>query len=183
MTACTLLCLRQISDELFEPHLHPAIAVFGCAFQLEALQFESQSVAVPVRLAGASILGLFAFASLSAMAGSISDVIRTRAGKVAGVAVDEGGDKVYVFKGVPYAAPPVGELRWKAPQPVQAWDGVREAKQWSNQCAQRAGSSMGEPGSISEDCHLRIGQTLAVKKGVKESYVAPAQVARQTENR
>ena len=36
------------------------------------------------------------------------------------------------FLGVPFAQPPVGELRWKAPQPVQPWEGVRDAKQFGN---------------------------------------------------
>ena len=37
-------------------------------------------------------------------------------------------DGVKKFLGVPFAQAPVGELRWKAPQPLQAWDGIREAK-------------------------------------------------------
>ncbi len=37
---------------------------------------------------------------------------------------------ITVFKGIPFAAPPVGNLRWKAPQPVQKWQGVREAKEF-----------------------------------------------------
>ena len=41
-------------------------------------------------------------------------------------------DGVKKFLGVPFAQPPVGELRWKAPQPMQAWEGVREAKQFSD---------------------------------------------------
>ena len=50
----------------------------------------------------------------------------TAAGVVEGV--NESG--VAVFKGVPYAAPPVGDLRWKAPQPVESWEGVRDAKEF-----------------------------------------------------
>ncbi len=38
-----------------------------------------------------------------------------------------GNPDIVAFKGVPYAAPPVGDLRWKPPQPVVAWDGVRDA--------------------------------------------------------
>jgi para-nitrobenzyl esterase len=40
------------------------------------------------------------------------------------------------FKGVPFAAPPVGDLRWRAPQPVQAWSGVRQANAYSSDCMQ-----------------------------------------------
>ena len=36
-------------------------------------------------------------------------------------------DGVHVFRGVPYAQPPVGDLRWRRPQPLEPWDGVREA--------------------------------------------------------
>lgn len=42
--------------------------------------------------------------------------------------VNESGVKT--FKGVPFAAPPVGDLRWKAPQPVAKWQGVRQAKEF-----------------------------------------------------
>ena len=41
-----------------------------------------------------------------------------------------------VFKGIPYAAPPVGELRWKAPQPAKNWEGVFDAVRWPNRCTQ-----------------------------------------------
>jgi len=108
-----------------------------------------------VRQAGASLMtGLFFVASIApaVAATAVSNVVKTQAGAIAGLIVEDGGEKVYLFKGVPYAAPPVGELRWKATQPLKSWDGVRDTTKWSNQCAQRAGSSMGEPGSISEDC-------------------------------
>jgi para-nitrobenzyl esterase len=48
-------------------------------------------------------------------------IIKTESGRVAGGQVG----KVAVYKGVPFAAPPVGDLRWKAPQPVKPWEGVR----------------------------------------------------------
>lgn len=50
------------------------------------------------------------------------DIINTKYGQVRGVVEED----VLVFKGVPYAAPPVGELRWKAPQDPASWEGVRE---------------------------------------------------------
>ena len=43
---------------------------------------------------------------------------------------------VRVFKGIPYAAPPVGDLRWKPPQPALKWEGVRAGDQFGNSCMQ-----------------------------------------------
>ncbi|MYD55304.1 MAG: carboxylesterase family protein [Chloroflexi bacterium] len=54
----------------------------------------------------------------------MSAIAQTTAGTIEGT--DENG--LCVFRGVPFAAPPVGELRFKAPQPVESWDGVRDAK-------------------------------------------------------
>jgi para-nitrobenzyl esterase len=50
------------------------------------------------------------------------NIIKTEAGFISGI---HDGD-IHIFKGIPFAAPPVGDLRWKAPQPVKAWKGIRE---------------------------------------------------------
>ncbi len=55
-----------------------------------------------------------------------------------------------VYKGIPFAAPPVGERRWKAPQPVVAWTGTRPATDFAPACMQAAGTP--PPGGLSEDC-------------------------------
>ncbi|HEX5420242.1 MAG TPA: carboxylesterase family protein [Gammaproteobacteria bacterium] len=55
------------------------------------------------------------------------------------------------FKGIPFAAPPVGELRWKTPQPVHAWSGLKEAKSFAPACMQ-ASSPYSPVASMSEDC-------------------------------
>ena len=54
------------------------------------------------------------------------------------------------FLGLPYAAPPVGALRWQPPQPAASWHGVREATQFAPHCPQAA-SPFGQA-STSEDC-------------------------------
>lgn len=73
-------------------------------------------------------------------------------------------DGVKKFLGVPFAQPPVGELRWKAPQPVQNWEGVRQAKQFGDDPMQPnifGDMSFRGPGR-SEDClYLNIWTTAA----------------------
>ena len=63
-------------------------------------------------------------------------------------------DGVAAFKGIPFAAPPIGELRWKPPQPVQAWQGVRKADAYGPSCMQSAQmiALMGAGPSVGEDC-------------------------------
>jgi para-nitrobenzyl esterase len=60
--------------------------------------------------------------------------VKTVQGKVHGQLINEG--KVRAFLGLPYAAPPVGDLRWKAPQQPAPWKGVREATTYGARCAQ-----------------------------------------------
>ena len=60
--------------------------------------------------------------------------VRTDKGVVEGtVSADS---KIRIFKGIPYAAPPVGQLRWKPPEPAQNWDGVRKATEFGARCMQ-----------------------------------------------
>ena len=60
-------------------------------------------------------------------------------------------DGILTYKGIPFAAPPVGDLRWKAPAPVQPWTGVKKADDFCAACMQPAGSS-GNTAPVSEDC-------------------------------
>ena len=78
------------------------------------------------------------------------DPIKVDGGYIAGTVVGEPGKEVRVYRGVPYAAPPVGNLRWKPPQPVESWSGIREATVYSNKCVQQEAGWVG--GSVSEDC-------------------------------
>src|SRR5579864_2478547 len=58
------------------------------------------------------------------------DIVRVDGGQISGTT--DGG--VRVFKGIPFAAPPIGDLRWKAPQGVVAWNGVKAADTFAPQC-------------------------------------------------
>jgi para-nitrobenzyl esterase len=60
--------------------------------------------------------------------------MKTESGVVEGVAAVSPG--VRVFRGIPFAAPPIGKLRWKAPQPVKHWKGVRKAAEFGPRCMQ-----------------------------------------------
>ncbi len=60
--------------------------------------------------------------------------VKTAQGKVQGKAIN--GGKVKAFLGLPYAAPPVGDMRWKAPEPPAQWNGVRDATHYGARCFQ-----------------------------------------------
>ena len=76
--------------------------------------------------------------------------VRTESGLVAGVA----SDGVVSWKGMPFAAPPIGDLRWRAPRPAPAWDGVRQATAYANDCMQEPFPSDAAPLGTppAEDC-------------------------------
>jgi para-nitrobenzyl esterase len=74
----------------------------------------------------------------------VPEQVRIDSGMVAGTA--SGQPTVRVFKGIPFAAPPLGENRWKAPQPVAKWEGVRKADAFGAPCAAGAGGGRGGGG-------------------------------------
>ena len=61
---------------------------------------------------------------------------------------------IRVFRGIPYAKPPVGDLRWRAPQPAENWDGIRNADGFGPRCMQRPlfSDMMFRSDGMSEDC-------------------------------
>jgi para-nitrobenzyl esterase len=78
-----------------------------------------------------------------------ADPVRTRSGLVEGT---RSGD-LMIYKGIPFAAPPVGILRWRPPQTPSAWPGVRKAEAFAPACMQTGVSMPGEtPPRTSEDC-------------------------------
>jgi para-nitrobenzyl esterase len=75
-----------------------------------------------------------AFCVLGTAKAAIEDPVRLDTGMVSGTTT--GSPDVRVFKGIPFAAPPVGDLRWRAPKPAAHWDGVRKADQFGSICMQ-----------------------------------------------
>jgi len=90
-------------------------------------------------------------------AAAIPQPVRVESGLVSGTPA--GTPSIEVFKGIPYAAPPVGDLRWRAPRTPASWQGVRKADQFSASCIQNVVTER-KPwtfefmthGEISEDC-------------------------------
>ena len=83
----------------------------------------------------------------------VTETVTTANGAVRGAyAADDGG--VLTFKGIPYAAPPIGDLRWRPPSAVTSWDDVRQTTAFSNACLQPLveGSYVLEPVPQDEDC-------------------------------
>jgi para-nitrobenzyl esterase len=68
-------------------------------------------------------------------------------GAIHGISTSSG----FAFRGIPYAAPPIGHLRWRPPQPPADWQGVRDATRFAPSCPQTA-SPFFPPGRLSENC-------------------------------
>jgi len=88
-------------------------------------------------------------------------LVETDSGYISGTVIsDDADDPVYIFRGIPYAAPPVGNLRWKAPQSVTSWSGIFECTDFGLNPSQDP-SSATEDFPIGEDCLYLNVQTPA----------------------
>ncbi|MEO6079582.1 MAG: carboxylesterase family protein [Steroidobacteraceae bacterium] len=86
---------------------------------------------------------------IALQAGAAQLQVQVAQGQLEGT--EEGGMRV--FRGIPFAAPPINALRWREPQPAASWSGVRKADQFGSACAQGQTGADGNLGPrISEDC-------------------------------
>lgn len=94
-------------------------------------------------LVALSTLGI----AVPAAAATTEPVVRTDRGAVRGLVLE---GNVQTFRGIPYAAPPTGESRWRSPRPAAGWSGIRDATRFADGCAQ--GEHPVGIASTSEDC-------------------------------
>ncbi|HEU4414981.1 MAG TPA: carboxylesterase family protein [Candidatus Angelobacter sp.] len=104
---------------------------------------------------GIVLLAVAVLMFTSAAFAAISDPVRVEQGMVAGAAGSS--PDIRVYRGIPYAAPPVGNLRWRAPQAPAPWQGIRKATEFSNACWQTpyppaAAIYQAQLPPLSEDC-------------------------------
>lgn len=94
------------------------------------------------------VLSAIALVAMSSMSVAASTTAKVEQGVLQGTREDG----LTVFRGIPFAAPPVGDLRWRAPQPVAKWQGARPADKFAPQCVQNLGNGPDKPPAMSEDC-------------------------------
>ena len=106
-----------------------------------------------VLLATFSLFSLASHAEEDATEGSL--IVNTKTGPISG-ATSAASDEVMTFKGIPYAAPPIGDLRWKPPQSVEPWTNVRDASNFAPRCTQTDAQggfyTNNDPQPLGEDC-------------------------------
>ncbi len=119
----------------------------------------SPVIGVPVRFAmnsrNRNSLFLIALCLSTALPGAASTADRVKVANGLIEATVQTGSGTRSFKGIPFAQPPVGDLRWREPQPVKDWKGVRKADQFGPRCMQRTSPNADywfRSNGMSEDC-------------------------------
>jgi para-nitrobenzyl esterase len=102
------------------------------------------------------------FATAAALA-AISDPVRLETGLISGA--NGATSEMRIYRGIPFAAPPVADLRWRAPQPPPRWQGVRKADKFGPICMQNAPGGAAQP--MGEDCLYLNVWTAAKSAGDK----------------
>ncbi len=119
-------------------------------------------------------ISFFIFLSFSILIKAQNPIVQTSNGKVQGTVSKE--NIVRIFKGIPFAAPPVGDLRWKAPQTVQNWKGIKQCTAFSASPIQNkpqpflcwSEEFIAQPEPLNEDCLYLNVWTSAKSKSAKQ---------------
>jgi para-nitrobenzyl esterase len=105
-----------------------------------------------------------------ATSGDGGPIAKIESGRVSGAALGA-GKGVHAYKGIPFAAPPVGPLRWKPPQAVKAWEGVRECTDFGPACPQPIVPIISADISRQDEDCLHLNVWAPAKRGEKGSPV------------
>lgn len=95
------------------------------------------------------VITVASIATSTTLQAQLTQPVLTPAGLLAG---DTGTEGLSIFRGVPYAAAPVGANRWREPQALPSWAGIRPALQFAPRCVQRGFAVAAEQALTSEDC-------------------------------
>jgi para-nitrobenzyl esterase len=118
------------------------------------------------------LLSIFLFTTSNSHAQTMNNpIVNTANGQVEGIIENE---KVFAFKGIPFAQPPVGNLRWKEPQPVKNWEGVLKADHFGHSAMQTNifGDMVYRSKGTSEDClYLNVWQPKKKSKKLRPVLV------------
>ncbi|MFJ7496125.1 carboxylesterase/lipase family protein [Streptomyces sp. NPDC097727] len=133
----------RVSPDLISYRLQQGyILMFETVLQLEVAMHRL------LTLIAAPLMTLAFTAPAARATGDSSPAVTTTGGQVRGTS----RDGVQAFKGVPYAAPPTGERRFKPPQAVEPWSGVRDATRFGAACVQPHAKIVPDGTKLSEDC-------------------------------
>lgn len=114
---------------------------------------------------------------------AVKDVVCTTYGKIQGVRLSAPFDTIVSFRGIPYVAPPVGQLRWRPPQEPKSWEGIRPCVEYGPACPQPTTGSLDAepwrsdfywqgPPQLSEDClYLNVTADMTESDPKKPVYI------------
>src|ERR1035441_1425102 len=107
------------------------------------------------------VLLAIAIAAAPLMSAAADSAVKVEQGLLKGT-VEQG---LTVYRGVPFAAPPIGDLRWRAPKPAASWEGVRNADKFAPECVQGGFTPPGQAApAMSEDClYLNVDRKSGVE--------------------
>jgi para-nitrobenzyl esterase len=125
-------------------------------------------LALCMALCSARLLGTVGFAATQSFApGPPGTIVLTDQGRVRGVL----GDGVREFRGIPFAAPPVGERRWASPAPVDSWNGILDATHYRDACPQVSRYGLTEASDVEDCLYLNVATPVAPARNGKPRAV------------